>query len=138
MRTITSKSAPIRRILYVEEDEDSRRMLAFTLEAAGYAVSAVATIADGLFLSKRERFDLCILESGYSDGCGLDLCRQLRAHNPATPIIFYSGYVYPSDIAAGMAAGAHEYLTKPMGIYMMNQTVAGLLTSPTEARVSAH
>jgi two-component system, OmpR family, response regulator len=138
MTTIVSDYAPPKRILYVEENDDSREMLVLTLEQAGYAVSTAGSVADGLSLISRERFDLYILDNSYSDSRVLNLCRQIRADDPMIPIIFYSSSAYPSDIKAGMAAGAQDYLIQPMGIYTITQTIAGLLTSPASAQEPAY
>lgn len=125
-----------RRILNIEDDQDSRVMLALTLENAGYAMSSANSVAEGLNLARLERFDLIILDVRFNDGSGVDLCRQIRAFDSLIPIIFYSGSAYPSDIAAGLAAGAQQYLTKPMGIYTIHQTIAGLLNEAKNARVA--
>ena|ERR1044072_210769 len=128
METKLSEGAPLGRILYVEDDEDSRTMLALMLKIAGYTVTTATSVAEALELHKLEHFNLYILDSRFADGSGIDLCRQLRALEPVAPIIFYSGLGYPSDIAAGLAAGAQGYLTKPMGIYTIVQTIAEVLT----------
>jgi DNA-binding response OmpR family regulator len=128
MKALALEPATRRRILYIEDHKDSREMLILMLETAGYAMSAATSIADGLSLVKREHFDLYILDSRFSDGSGVDLCRQIRAFDPVTPIIFYSSSAYPCDIAAGLSAGAQEYLIKPMGIYTITQTIARLLS----------
>jgi DNA-binding response OmpR family regulator len=135
MQTKAFECATPRRLLYVEEHEESRQMLVCMLKNAGYAMSTATSIADGLNLVEREQFDLYILGSGYTDGSGVDLCRQLHAFDPLTPIMFFSGEAYPSDIAAGLAAGAQQYLTKPMGIYTITQTNAELLPEEKNARV---
>jgi DNA-binding response OmpR family regulator len=98
------------------------------LKDAGYVVDTATSIADGMDLYKQKHFDLCILDSRFADGTGIELCRQLRALDPRKPIIFYSGAGYATDIAAGLAAGAQEYLTKPLGLYTIAQTIARLLT----------
>jgi DNA-binding response OmpR family regulator len=138
MKKIASDYAPPKRILYVEENEDSREMLALTLEQAGYAVRTVGSVTDGWDITRRERFDLYILDNRYSDSRMLNLCRQIRADDPLIPIIFYTSAAYPSDINAGLAAGAQEYLTQPLGIYTITQSVAGLLSSSANAQPSVH
>lgn len=40
-----------------------------------------------------------------SKGYGIELCKQIRAFDSVTPIIFYSGAAYPTDIQKGLAAG---------------------------------
>jgi DNA-binding response OmpR family regulator len=137
MKTIAFEDAPPGRILYIEDDKDSREMLVLMLEDAGYAMSTATSVADGLSLARLERFDLYILDSRFADGSGVDLCRQIRAFDPLTPIIFYSSSAYPADIATGLSAGAQEYLLKPMGIYTIIQTIAELLTVAKIAPVAA-
>lgn len=123
-----------KRILYVEGHEDSREMLTVLLESDGYEVASAATVTDGLSLTRLERFDLFILDSRFRDGDGVDLCRQIRAFDPDTPIMFYSSAAYESDIKAGLDAGAQHYLIKPNGISGIEQTIAVLLASPLQSR----
>ena len=123
-----------KRILYIEDHEDSRQMLSVLLGRAGYEVATATTVANGLILAGLERFDLYILDSRFTDGTGLELCRQIRAFDPDTPILFYSSAVYRSDIEAGIAAGAQGYLIKPTGIDIIEQTIAGLIVGATGAR----
>jgi two-component system response regulator ArlR len=131
----TATVSPARkRILYIEDHEDSRHMLTVLLGIGGYEVITARTVAGGLSLAMLEQFDLYILDSRFTDGTGIDLCRRIRAFHPDTPIIFYSSSAYDRDIEAGMAAGAQYYLTKPEGVYMIEQTVAELLVGITEER----
>jgi DNA-binding response OmpR family regulator len=127
MKIVKTEDAQPKSILYVEDDKDSQEMLTFVLERAGYTVSTATTMADGVNFARLEHFDLYILDSSLADGDGIELCRQIRAFDAVTPIIFYSSLAYAADIKVGLAAGAQAYLTKPMGIYTMNETIAGLL-----------
>jgi DNA-binding response OmpR family regulator len=136
MKTIAAKSATPRRILYVEDDIDSREMLALTLRNVGYEIKTATSMTGALSLAKLEPFDLYILENRFVDGSGVELCRKIRAFDSLTPIIFYSSSAYPADIEAGIAAGAQNYLTKPLGIYTIIQTVAELFAKmkPVQAQ----
>lgn len=131
MKTRAGVSGTRQRILYIEQSEECRDMLATLLDRAGYAVATAATATEGMILARRERFDLLILESQYPDGHGANLCRQIRAFDSETPILFYSSSAYDHDIADGMAAGAQGYLTKPEGLLIIEQTIAGLLAVTT-------
>jgi DNA-binding response OmpR family regulator len=136
LKTISREFAPPSRILYIEDDQDSREMLVWMLKKAGYALRTATSVAEGCSIAKFETFDLIILDVRFNDGSGIDLCRQIRVFDPFTPIIFYSGSAYPSDIAAGLAAGAQQYLTKPMGIYTINQNIAEMLAEAQYVPVS--
>ncbi len=134
MKAMAPVSRSRKRILYIEDQEDSRQMLTTLLELNGYEMATSTTVEGGVSLASLERFDLYILDSRFKDGTGLELCRRIRAFDPDTPIIFFSSAAYKTDIEAGKAAGAQHYLTKPTGIYVIEQTIAGLIASTTEAR----
>jgi len=134
MTTRAPVSRTVKRILYIEQSEDCRDLLTTMLTTAGYAVATAATAIDGVCMARLERFDLIILESRYSEGYGTNVCRQIRTFDSETPILFFSSSAYDYDIAAGLAAGAQGYLTKPEGIQIIEQTIARLLAgSPTRA-----
>jgi CheY-like chemotaxis protein len=136
MKAIATDCATPKRILYIGNHEDSREMLVLMLEDTGYTMSTATSITEGLSLAKFEHFNLFILDSRFKDGNGVDLCPQIRAFDPLTPIIFYSSSAYPWDIAAGLAAGAQQYLIKPIGIYTSSQIIARLLTDATNAQAT--
>jgi len=65
---------------------------------------------------------------------GLDLCRELRA-DPATerlPIVMLTARAQESDIEAGLAAGADDYIIKPFSLRELVSRIEALL-----ARVQA-
>jgi DNA-binding response OmpR family regulator len=104
---------PRPRVLYVEDDEDSRVMLVTLLKDARIEVKAVGTAAQALFLIKAERFDLYLLDGWLPDLDGFELCRRMRDFDPYTPILFFSGAAYKADMAMAIEAGADAYVFKP-------------------------
>ena len=135
--TTTPLVSPARkRILYIEDHEDSRYMLTVMLEYDGYEVVTASSVVEGLTLAMLEQFDLYVLDSRFKDGTGIDLCTKLRAFHPDIPIIFYSSAAFEQDIEAGIAAGAQRYLIKPEGVYVIEQTIAGLLVGTTDSLAS--
>lgn len=67
------------RILFVEDHEDTRDLMALILEQSNYEVLTASSIAGALELVKAERFDLFMLDSLLIDGTGLELCKRIRA-----------------------------------------------------------
>ena len=104
---------PLPRVLCVEDDEDSRQMLVALLRSALIEVKAVGTGAQALSSIEAERFDLYLLDSYLPDLDGFDLCRQLRACDDNTPILFFSGAAFETDKKRGIEAGANAYVIKP-------------------------
>src|SRR5688572_21161283 len=100
-----------KRILCVEDDSDSCDVLRILL--GNHEISTASTVRKGLEMARVERFDLYVLNGTYPDGSGIELCRQIRAFDDSTPIIFFSGLSEDSDIQGAISAGAQEYLIKP-------------------------
>jgi CheY-like chemotaxis protein len=100
-------------ILYAEDNQDACHMLSTLLAFSDIDVSAARNSREAFEAAQRRHFDLYLLDSRFPDGCGFELCRQLREFKPQTPIVFYSGDAYETDRQKGLAAGANAYLVKP-------------------------
>lgn len=103
----------IRRILYIEDHEDTRELVTLLLAQKSYEVITGSTIASGVALAGAEKFDLYLLDSWLPDGSGLDLCLRIRQFDQTTPILFYSTAAYANDHDMAMKCGAQAYLVKP-------------------------
>jgi len=102
-----------RRILYIEDHDDTRELVTLLLAQKSYEVITGSTIASGVALAGSERFDLYLLDSWLPDGSGLELCQRIRQFDQTTPIIFYSAAAYAADHEQALRCGAQAYLVKP-------------------------
>jgi PAS domain S-box-containing protein len=100
-------------ILFVEDHEDTARVLGRILKNAGFEVSHAANLAKARELAAGRRFDLVISDLGLPDGSGLDLMRGLRDSQGLSGIAL-SGFGTDDDVAASMAAGFAAHLIKPV------------------------
>jgi DNA-binding response OmpR family regulator len=116
-----------RRILCAETHQDTSSLLILLLERQGHEVRIGTSISECLELARREHFDLYLLDDCYPDGSSIELCKRLRAMDSQTPILFFSSACFENDIRQGMDAGAQVYLTKPVDILQVAQTVKALL-----------
>ena len=104
---------PPKRILCVEDHEDTCLMLTTLLKQAGFEAQAAHTISEALQMITSYNFDLFILDKHYPDGEGVELCQTLRGIFPQTPIIIYSGDVGERYQTEAIEAGASAYVSKP-------------------------
>jgi DNA-binding response OmpR family regulator len=116
-----------RRILFIEDHEDTRELVKTVLEGSGYSVTTETTVASALRLAAANRFDLYILDSWLPDGGGSELCELIREFDPKTPVLFYSAAVYDSDKLNAIKAGAQGYLTKPCPFADLLRTIEVLI-----------
>ena len=117
------------RVLYIEDHEDTRELVTLVLEQRSYEVVTGSTIESGVALAASQHFDLYLLDSWLPDGSGLDLCRQIREFDKATPILFYSAAAYEIDRAEAIKSGAQAYLIKPSQPSELCNLVTSLIES---------
>jgi CheY-like chemotaxis protein len=104
------------KILVVDDDLDTLRLVGLMLERQGYAIVAASTGQQALSLAKSEKPDLIVLDLMMPDIDGIQVARQLRA-NPETQnifIIMFTARGQMEDKLEGFDAGADDYLTKPV------------------------
>jgi CheY-like chemotaxis protein len=133
------------RILLVEDDEDSAKVLARLLRRSGAAVKTADSVAQGLQVALADPHDLLISDIGLPDGSGLDLMRQLIAarRDPAAdaphsngngaggvyPAIALSGFGMEEDIRLSREAGFAEHLTKPVNLDQLHDAIRRVLAA---------
>ena len=99
-------------VLVVDDEPQIRRLLAITLEAAGYQVMAAVTGQEGLVLAAQHRPELVILDLGLPDLTGQEVLRRLREWTQ-TPVVVLSVQDDEAGKVAALDAGADDYVTKP-------------------------
>ncbi len=103
------------KILIVDDDIDSLKLIGLMLQRHGYEVVAANAGNQALSKATTEHPNLIILDVMMPDMDGYEVCRRLRA-NPDTrtiPIIMFTAKTLVDDKVAGFEAGADDYLTKP-------------------------
>ena len=118
-----------RKILVVEDSEDTRKLILATLKLRDCEVVAIDSSDTALAQFQTYRPDLVLLDvmmPGRLDGVGL--CREIRALAGASvKIAFVSAKGQTADLATGRAARADAYVVKPFRPLKLLETVDGLL-----------
>ena len=100
------------RILFVDDHEDTRFLIAYCLGSLGYEVVVTDCPSEGLRLARERRFDLYLLDSRFAEGSGLELCEAIREFDATTPIVFFTGE-HPSRLQADSDCVAQGFVMKP-------------------------
>ncbi len=111
-------------ILCVDDDLDTCEMLTVLLGQAGYEVQYALSVRDGLAKARQGGCDLILLDWSFEDGTGLELCRQIRAFDARTTILFYTGEIDEAAVGAALVAGAQGYLIKPVAVERLLQAIS--------------
>ncbi|HJQ71601.1 MAG TPA: response regulator [Blastocatellia bacterium] len=114
-------------VLLVDDHQDTRAMLELLLDEWGYRATIVSTATEGLKHLLDRSFDIIVLDNWLPDLDGIELCRQIREFNRATPIVFFSAAAMGSEDRAALAAGANAYVYKGTGLGNLREAMAGEL-----------
>ena len=103
------------RVLVVEDQEDLRAILRFTLEGAGYEVVEAVNGAEGVAKAEASRPDLVLMDIQMPVLDGYGATRQIKAlaGMERTPVIAVSSFAMKGDEEKARAAGCDAYVTKP-------------------------
>jgi len=121
------------RILYAEDDADTRELVTVILENQNCMVVATESHYEALRLARSEQFDLYLIDNWMPGISGVMLCEQLREFDQHTPVLFYSGAAYETDKQRALSSGAQGYLVKPVD---GDELVAEVLRLISDARRS--
>lgn len=101
-------------ILVVEDEPAIADVVRRYLVADGFTVTLAGTAAEALAIVRRDRPVAIVLDIGLPGGQdGLGVCRQLRAEQDWTPVLFVTARDEDVDRILGLELGADDYLVKP-------------------------
>ena len=122
-------TAPLRRVLVVDDDDDIRDLVAFRLDRAGYEVLRAGDGQQALDLAKEHQPDLAVLDVMMPKLTGYDVTRELRADAATSriPVILLTARVQEADVARGFEAGADDYVKKPFSPQELKARVQAVL-----------
>jgi CheY-like chemotaxis protein len=119
-------------ILLAEDDVELRAMVVRILETAGYKPVAVATAEEALklFTAKSGAFDLLFSDIVLPGKSGIELADELRAKNPALPVLLYSGYRDQRERWKDLNSKGYHFTQKPFTVAGLLAAVNGAITEP--------
>ena len=115
------------RVLIVDDEPDTREMLARLLEEAGASVRLAGTGRVALEIAAQFAPNALVSDIGMPDMNGLQLRRELRARGFSMPAVALTAYASGEDQLRAQEAGFERYLPKPVGALELVEAVAGLL-----------
>jgi PAS domain S-box-containing protein len=114
--------APVPRVLLVDDNPDTLRMIARLLQRRGYPVTTADDLASARRAAGSGEFDLLVSDIGLPDGTGHDLMRELRGRGSIRGIAI-SGYGREDDLRRSLEAGFAAHLTKPIDFQELEDAI---------------
>jgi two-component system cell cycle response regulator DivK len=123
-----------KKILIVEDDPPSMRLIEMSLRAEKYTLLKVTNGEDALKVAKKEHPDLILMDILLPKMSGLEVTRQLREipEFRRTPIIAVTAYAMMGDKEKALDAGCDAYLSKPIKARDLPGLIAKMLLQSQE------
>lgn len=127
------------KVLIVDDDVQTLRLVGLMLERQGYKILAANCGTQAIQMAQLEQPEVIILDIMMPDLDGFEVTRQLR-DNPQTadiPILMFTAKSQVEDKVIGYEAGADDYLTKPIHPAELTARLRALLAR-RQARPAAY
>jgi CheY-like chemotaxis protein len=120
---------PAKKILVVEDFEDSRAVLRQLLEIEGYQILEASDGQQAVETALREAPHLILMDVSLPTLDGFQAARQIRAAigGHAPPIIIISAYDNNEARAEALEVGCSGYITKPIDFDLLEELVGKYL-----------
>ena len=120
----------MKKILCVEDDDDSAFMLKRRLQRRGFEVQVAVNGVEGISMAQSEKPDLILMDIDLPELDGLQATSRLKS-DPATqaiPIIVLTAHAMKGDRENAINAGCDDFDTKPMNLPRLLEKIDRLLS----------
>jgi DNA-binding response OmpR family regulator len=124
-------TAPVRRVLVVDDDDDIRLLLEELLRGAGYGVETANDGRAALRAFHANPADLVVLDLSMPELDGFETLERLRDLSDV-PVILLTARGGEIDKVRGFRAGADDYVVKPFGRQELLARIEALLRRAPE------
>jgi DNA-binding NtrC family response regulator len=111
-----SKSEPTINVLFVDDDDSFREVLADELRRSGFSTTAARDAESALLEIEDRVFDVAIVDLNLPGMSGEELVSQFRERAAAMEVIVLTGHATVDSAVRTLKDGAYDFLTKPCNL----------------------
>lgn len=121
---------PQKRILVVDDEENTRLALTRLLAREGYDVKTAANGSEALNQIRNQPVELIITDLNMPVMNGLTFLRELNREQPASNVIMITAYGEVESYLEALNLGAFEYLNKPVKLDELKKIMRKMFHEP--------
>ena len=117
------------KILYIEDNAESRTLVKRVLEVEGYVMLEADDGIDGLLAVREETPDLILIDINLPEIDGYEITTRLRQMEDLNniPIVALTANVLKGDRERSLDAGCDGYIQKPIDVDLLPAQIAAFL-----------
>jgi len=101
------------KVLVVDDDPNVCKTVGLILKDHGYHVDAYTQAREALMASRRQAYDMALIDLKMPDMDGTELIRKIREEDDHIGIIIMTAYPDVDSAAEPMRLGSRDYISKP-------------------------
>jgi len=117
------KQAASGRVLVVDDHQQARESVAFTLRQSGYAVQCCSSAVEALKRQERETYDVVVTDLKMPGMTGLEFLAELKKRKAQLEVILVTAYATVATAVEAMRQGAFDFLEKPFDVEALEDLV---------------
>ncbi|MBX3443699.1 MAG: response regulator [Planctomyces sp.] len=127
--TVNDSDTPVGRILIADDNQQNRELLEAYLADEGHEILMAVDGRQTLDVAHERQPDLVLLDIMMPKLSGYEVCQQLKAdaHTRSIPVLMVTALRDMGDIEKAVAAGADDFLSKPVHRLELKTRVRSLL-----------
>jgi two-component system, cell cycle response regulator DivK len=118
-------------VLYIEDHPDNMTLVRRILQSESYTLIEARTGFQGIFFAENQDIDMILLDVNLPDIDGYEVARRLRKSKKTAlahiPIVAVTANAMKGDDQKALDAGMDLYMTKPINIQALLETVEDLI-----------
>jgi two-component system response regulator PilR (NtrC family) len=122
-------ATPHATILVIDDEPDLRALYELTLLREGHQVTAAGSVGQARAELAARRFDVVITDMRLPDGLGIEVLREMAAHQRPERCIVITAYGSAENAVEALKCGAFDYLTKPVDLKQFRTVVRAAIGS---------
>jgi two-component system response regulator HydG len=111
------------KILIVDDDPGHLASVKMIVRSWGYTVDTAEDGDVGVDMVKSEPVDLILMDVRMTNMSGIEALKEIKAYNPAIPVIIMTAYSSVGSAVEALKAGAYDYLIKPLDFEVLKLTI---------------
>ena len=118
-------------VLVVDDEEDIRELLEFSLLRMGLTSHSAACLTDARTLLDTHHYRLCLTDMRLPDGDGLELVEWIQSRYPNLPVAVITAFGSIDTAIRALKLGAFDFVTKPLEMKELKALVSHALNLDT-------
>ena len=119
---------PIAKVLIIDNEPETCRLIKEVLEEAGYSVSVAVSGCAGLLLIKEYEPDIIICDVMMGRDDGIEIAKRIKEDGNTCPLIMMSAYGSQDKLIRALEIGADDFIAKPFSPKNIVPIVTRVLT----------